>query len=204
MVYLLSVPESGLSTIALVVGLGNVGRKYEGTRHNVGFDVLDLVACRSRAAALPETDRYRLARASRDDTEFVLAWPTTFMNLSGKAVRELLTRFALAPEQMLVVVDDFALPLGRIRLRKSGSDGGHNGLASITEDIGTRDFPRMRLGIGPAPADTDPAEFVLGQFDAAEQERREDMTATAADAVLHSITHRFDETMNIYNATPAR
>jgi PTH1 family peptidyl-tRNA hydrolase len=198
------VPDNGLSTIGLVIGLGNVGRKYEGTRHNVGFDVLDLVAGKCRATALPETDRYRLAQARYEDRDLVLAWPTTYMNRSGAAVQELLTRFDIQPEAMLVVVDDFALPLGRLRLRKSGSDGGHNGLASIIATIGTQDFPRLRLGIGPAPEGMDPAEFVLGNFTESEFRQWKDMTATAADAVLHSITHRFDETMSRYNATPAQ
>ncbi len=190
--------------ISLVVGLGNIGRRYRGTRHNVGFDTLDRAAAVLKAPKPVSTRFDERAEVSRNDRRIILAWPTTYMNLSGLAVEALLQLYSLSPREMLVVVDDFALPLGRLRLRKTGSDGGHNGLASIIETIGTESFPRLRLGIGPAPAGIDPADFVLAPFEKSESEAVSAMIGTAAEAVVFTIDHRFDEAMSTFNANPAR
>lgn len=190
--------------ISLVVGLGNIGRRYHGTRHNVGFDVLDRVAVNLKAPISVPTHYDRRTELRHNDRTIVLAWPTTYMNLSGLAVAALLQDYSLSPADMLVVVDDFALPLGRLRFRPGGSDGGHNGLASIIEIIGTTDFPRLRLGIGPAPEGIDPADFVLDPFAKSESETASAMILTAAEAVAYTIDHRFDEAMSTFNANPAR
>lgn len=195
--------KDGLPMISLVLGLGNIGPRYRGTRHNVGFDVLDKVADTLPVTGSGETRLYRWKTVRAGEREIPLAWPTTYMNRSGAAAVVLLQGLDLSPEQMLVVVDDFALPPGRLRLRHAGSDGGHNGLASIIEEVGTRDFPRLRLGIGPAPEGTDPADYVLSPFGEDEQQIRTDMTNTAAEAVIHSLAHPFDEAMSRYNANPA-
>lgn len=190
--------------ISLIVGLGNIGRRYRGTRHNVGFDVLDRTATMLKAPKPVSTPFDERTEVSRNDRRIVLAWPTTYMNLSGQAVEALLQLYSLSPREMLVVVDDFALTLGRLRLRKTGSDGGHNGLASIIETIGTESFPRLRLGIGPAPDGVDPADFVLAPFEKSESEAVSAMIGTAAEAVVFTIDHRFDEAMSTFNANPAR
>ena len=189
--------------IDAILGLGNIGRRYHLTRHNLGFDVLDRVATTLKAQ--PETPRenYQWATAHRSDRELVLAWPTTYMNGSGLAARDLLERHELEPSRLLVVTDDFNLPLGRIRFRRGGSDGGHNGLASIIEALGTANFPRLRLGIGPIPDGVDTVDFVLSPFGEEEQKPKEAMTGIAAEAVLYSIDHRFEEAMSTYNANPA-
>lgn len=193
-----------MSKISLIVGLGNMGRRYEGTRHNAGFAVLDHLVERLRVPGAQWTRFDCRIEFRRSGRRMVMAWPRTYMNRSGEAVEALLQDYTLTPSEMVVVVDDFNLPLGRLRLRKEGSEGGHNGLASIIETIGTEEFPRIRLGIGPAPEGVDPADFVLAPFDESERETVQAMIETAGDAVIHSIDHRFDEAMNIFNANPAR
>ncbi|WP_254927305.1 aminoacyl-tRNA hydrolase [Cyanobium sp. T1B-Tous] len=163
------------SALHLVVGLGNPGAKYADTRHNVGFMALERLA-----AAAGTTFRQQaklqglLAEVGQGTSRLRLLMPQTFMNESGRSIRAALDWFDLAPSQLLVVVDDMDLPLGKLRLRASGSAGGHNGLRSTISHLGTQDFPRLRIGIG-APAE-DPAErrartvgHVLGRFSAAEQ-----------------------------------
>ena len=125
------------------------------------------------------------------------------MNRSGWAVEELLERYELLPENMLAVVDDFNLPLGKLRLRKSGSDGGHNGLESIIEAIETDEFPRLRLGIGPMPENISSPDFVLSRFEPGELPIVEEMLDKAAESVLFSINNRFEEVMSKFNVHPA-
>jgi PTH1 family peptidyl-tRNA hydrolase len=133
----------------------------------------------------------------------MLAKPTTMMNGSGGAVVTLLDKFDLRPSQMLVVVDDFNIPLGALRLRKGGSDGGHNGLESIIQALGTDDFPRLRLGVGPVPPGEEIVDFVLGKFAKTEEKTVKKMIEMAAEAVIFAAGHRFDETMSKYNFNPA-
>ena len=143
----------------LVVGLGNPGREYEGTRHNLGFRVADLLAERAGAAW-----RLRGDRAEAQAGEVLLLKPLTYMNLSGPPAREALAFRNLAPADCLVVCDDMALTLGAIRLRASGSSGGHHGLDSLIASLGTDAFPRLRVGIGAPPPGVSGADFVLGRF----------------------------------------
>ncbi len=145
--------------IKAVIGLGNPGQRYEGTRHNLGFEVVGRLA--GEAGFSAGKGNYFLGRKIIDSLEIVLLKPTTYMNRSGLAVLELVESFGLTPPEMLVVADDFNLPLGRIRLRKGGTDGGHRGLASIIYHLGSDDFPRIRMGIGPAPEGMAAEEFVL-------------------------------------------
>ena len=159
-----SLLEQTTDTIRLILGLGNVGSRYEQTRHNVGFDVVALVAAELGATGRPSTDLYQWAEARLGDHRLILARPTTLMNRSGLAAAALLDRFVLGSGEMLVVTDDFNLPLGRLRLRMAGSDGGQNGLRSVIYELGTELFPRLRVGIGPPRADLDPADFVLSRF----------------------------------------
>jgi peptidyl-tRNA hydrolase, PTH1 family len=189
--------------ISLVVGLGNITEKYQGTRHNVGFEVLDRVVKRLKVDKVKTTDLYDYCKIDHQEGQSTLVWPRTYMNRSGWAVEELLERYELLPENMLVIVDDFSLPLGKIRIRKSGSNGGHNGLESIIETIETSNFPRLRLGIGSVPDNISSPDFVLSRFEPGELELVEEMLDKSAEAVLFSINNRFDEVMNKFNVNPA-
>ncbi len=161
-------------SLLLVVGLGNPGPKYVGTRHNVGFMALERLAGREGSGFRSQPKLHGLlAEVGHGDCRLRLLMPQTYMNDSGRSIRAALDWFSLTPEQLLVVVDDMDLPLGRLRLRQSGSAGGHNGLRSTISHLGTQAFPRLRIGIG-APADN-PAErkartvgHVLGRFSSAE------------------------------------
>lgn len=189
--------------ISLVLGLGNIGKKYAGTRHNVGFEVVTKVADRLKASLQPRSSKYDWATATVADQKIVLAWPRTFMNLSGEAASELVVELGIQPSDMLTVVDDFNLPLGAVRIRPRGSDGGHNGLISLIEELGTTDFPRIRLGIGPSTVDDEVIDFVLGKFSSEERKQVDEMIVRAADAVLFALEHRLEETMSKYNFNPA-
>ncbi len=194
--------------ISLAVGLGNIGERYAGTRHNVGFEALDLVASQLKARSLPDADHYRIARIEKSrrielERDLTLAQPTTLMNRSGLAVAHLLESLGLEPTEMLIIVDDFNLPLGSLRFRPSGADGGHNGLASIAEHIGTEQFPRLRVGIGPLADIESHSEFVLSRFLAEELPSVKKMLAKAAEAVIFAFCHRFEEAMSKYNRSPA-
>ncbi len=194
--------------ISLILGLGNVGPQYAGTRHNLGFEVVHRVAGVHRAArpigrGSFEWTRIPAESEASESEATVLAWPTTLVNQSGPAAVDLLEEFGLSRRQMLVVVDDCNLPLGALRFRAEGSDGGHNGLASIIEFLETEDFPRLRLGIG-RPADkNDTSAFVLSRFSEKEAETVERMVATAAEAVIFATSHRLEEAMSEYNSSPA-
>lgn len=167
--------ESPLPALQLVVGLGNPGDKYAGTRHNVGFMVLDRLASAAGSGFRQQAKLHGLlAEVGQGASRLRLLKPQTFMNDSGRSIRAALDWFGFEPQQLLVVVDDMDLPLGRLRLRAAGSAGGHNGLRSTIRHLGTQDFPRLRIGIG-APA-VDPSErrartlgHVLGRFAPAEQ-----------------------------------
>ncbi len=144
-----------------MVGLGNPGLEYHGTRHNVGFRVLDVMAHQEHLHFRRSSSQGYLARRGSGSEELFLLKPTTFMNLSGRSVRAALRELRLAPADLLVVCDDLDLPVGRIRLRAEGSAGGHNGLKSVIGEIGTEGFARLRIGIG-RPPDDDVVRFVLG------------------------------------------
>ncbi len=150
---------------ALIVGLGNPGEEYAAHRHNVGFRVVEALA---RAHGLHflrhKVARARLARGQIGGRAVILAKPQTFMNLSGQAVGRLSRAYDLSPERILVVYDDLDLPLGRLRLRPAGSSGGHKGVQSVIEALGTQAFPRLRVGIGRPPTGVDPVEYVLQPF----------------------------------------
>lgn len=160
----------------LVLGLGNPGAEYANTRHNVGFDVLDLFASRRR---LSWTIQGPSLEAILPEARTVLVKPLTYMNRSGAALlRQMQERGPLLPASIFVITDDFHLPLGGLRLRSSGSSGGHNGLASLEAALGSQDFPRLRVGVGPAGGD--PVDFVLSPFSANERPVIEETLMTAS------------------------
>lgn len=181
----------------LILGLGNPGQEYAGTRHNVGFWVTTLLSKRHNIPMKLFRHQSRYGMGDIQGVPVILAQPMTYMNLSGQAARSLLNAFQLKPSQMLVVYDDFALPLGAIRLRESGSSGGQKGMKSIIERLGTQEFPRLRLGIG--SPDSAAVDHVLSTFDAQE---KEDMLITlehAADAVEAWLTDPISLVMSRYN-----
>ncbi len=197
-------PEDRLQLmLALVLGLGNIGERYKNSRHNLGFRVVERLLAPDVRNASRESGVYCWWERQIASAKIILATPTTYMNRSGQAARVLLQENDLSPSQMLVVVDDINLPLGKIRIRTSGSDGGHNGLASVIEQLQTEDFPRLRLGIGPLPDNEDQVEFVLGDFDKSETEIVEKMIITASEAAIVAIEQGLDEAMSKYNQNPA-
>ena len=166
----------------LIAGLGNPGPEYAGNRHNAGFMVADLLA--ERTGARFKRDRSRAAVASGRLAGFpvTLAKPMTFMNLSGRPVATLRTFYKIPPERIVVVHDELDLPFGALRLKQGGGDNGHNGLRSVTAALGTRDYFRVRVGIGRPAGRMDPADFVLHDFSAAERKLVPDVLERAADA----------------------
>ncbi len=183
----------------LVVGLGNPGPRYQGTRHNVGFDAVDLLAKRHGLewAAAPRGAEALIANWRMGGT--VVAKPLTFMNLSGAAVVPLLQFYKIEIADMLVIVDEVQLETGRIRVRPSGSAGGHNGLKSIIGSLGTDAFPRLRIGVGRGDARRDLADHVLAKFDADERSIIEDAIVRAADACEAFIAEGIEVAMNRFN-----
>jgi peptidyl-tRNA hydrolase, PTH1 family len=183
----------------LIVGLGNVGRKYENTRHNVGFRVLDELARRWSADSPRDKFDGGLSEAVGNGERVLLLWPHTLMNRSGQSVSQAVDFFKLSLADLLVICDDFNLPLGKLRLRREGSAGGQKGLADIASRLGTEEFSRLRLGIGPVPDRWDAADFVLGRFEVNEQELIDEAIAGAADAAQCWAKDGIAVAMNDYN-----
>jgi peptidyl-tRNA hydrolase, PTH1 family len=190
--------------VRAVVGLGNPGRRYRKTRHNIGFGVIEALAERNGAAIIDGPGEYRIAMAEVEREPVALVQPVTFMNNSGVAVQEIVGRFSLSPSDLLIVLDDFSIPLGSLRLRLKGSDGGHNGLASILWHLQTEEVPRLRCGIASATmphGQEGMADFVLSPFAPEEQARAKDLIALASDAVMAALTGGFETAMNRFNKT---
>jgi PTH1 family peptidyl-tRNA hydrolase len=182
----------------LIAGLGNPGRKYAGTRHNVGFRVVDELSARWQVDVGRDQFKGLVGTGTWGDERVILLKPMTFMNLSGRSIAEALRFYKLPLAAMIVIVDDLALPLGKLRLRSKGSAGGHNGLSSIIEAVGTQDFARVRVGIdaaGPARA----VGHVLGTFSGEEEDVIERATTRAADAVECFVREGIEQAMNKFN-----
>ena len=183
----------------LIVGLGNPGRRYRGTRHNVGWEVIARLAARAGIRVNEDEGFAEVGRGTIGTRRVLLARPYTYVNVSGEAVRDLRRRHRLRPEDILIIVDDIDLPLGRLRLRAGGSAGGHNGLKSVIEALGTTEFPRLRVGIGRPPHGVEAADFVLTRF--TEEERMVHETLErAAEAVELAVTEGLPAAMNRVNA----
>ena len=182
----------------LLVGLGNPGPKYAGTRHNVGFDVIDYLAAAPGTSAFRERFEALVAERQEGGETVLLVKPLTFMNLSGRAVRAALDFYKLAPEQLLVVCDDFNLPLGKLRVRAKGSHGGQNGLRNIQDQLGTDGYARLRIGVG-QPVAGEAVDFVLSRFKPAERAAAEDAVAKAAQAAVVWVGSGIEECMNRFN-----
>jgi len=188
--------------VKLIVGLGNPGRKYAGTRHNVGFDTVDLLAARHGGEweAAPRGIEALAARWRAEDAVF--AKPLTFMNLSGTAVVALLQFYKIDVADLLVIVDEVQLDTGRIRIRPSGSAGGHNGLKSIIGSLGSEAFSRLRIGVGRGDQRRDLADHVLARFEADERPVIDDAVARSADAAETFVKDGVAAAMNRYNTKP--
>jgi PTH1 family peptidyl-tRNA hydrolase len=184
--------------VKLVAGLGNPGEKYSGTRHNVGFEVIDALAAR-HGVTLRAGRAETLEGRWRVDDGVILAKPLTFMNLSGTAVGELVRFYKIVLDDLLVVCDDVNLPLGRLRLRAEGSEGGHNGLRSIADQLGTTGYTRLRIGVGRGDGNMDLADHVLARFEEDEQPGIERAIGRAADAVEIWRTQGLTAAMNMFN-----
>lgn len=182
----------------LILGLGNPGEEYEETRHNIGFAVVDTLAHRHHIALTGRLPALLWGRGRLGATEVLLAKPRTYMNLSGLAAVEALKQWSLAPEQLLVILDDVALPLGTVRVRKRGSDGGHKGLRSILTALKTQDVPRVRVGIG-QPRRGEIVDFVLSRFTQAEWPVALEGIERAANAVEVIVTEGLEVAMNRFN-----
>lgn len=200
----------------LVVGLGNPGSEFVGTRHNIGWEALDELALRLGWIAKRE-DFNRLARSRFDGftmdgsvaihgsgmEKLLLLKPTTFMNLSGRSVRSAMAFFQLAPTDVMIVLDDMALPGGKIRMRPGGSSGGHNGLKDIEQALGTDQYPRLRIGIDPPPGRIPGRDYVLGRFTAEQRQAVEPALERSVAAVVMWIEKGIEAAMSAYNAQPA-
>ncbi len=183
--------EDSISLIRLIVGLGNPGDDYAETRHNVGFKVVDAVIAKAETASKPEwqPELGELFTARVGDREFFMLKPMTFMNSSGFPVGETLRHFTITPDEMLVVCDDLDLDFGRIRMRMKGSNGGHRGLASIGEVLGTMVFPRLRIGIGrPRSVEQSIIDYVLGTWTSDEIENAAEIFGKAAEMAVIALS----------------
>ena len=184
----------------LIVGLGNIGRKYENTRHNVGFNVLDLVSQRNGGGSSREKFDGRTQEVTIGSEKVLLLWPHTLMNLSGRSVGAAVAFYQLPLGDLLVICDDFNLPLGKLRIRKQGSAGGQNGLNDIINRLGTQEFGRLRIGIGPVPEAWDAADFVLSRFGPSDRAIIEGAIDRAAEAVECWVVEGIEESMNRFNS----
>lgn len=184
----------------LLAGLGNPGKRYERTRHNAGFMAVDRLAEQFRVSSKSGRGDYLISEVARtaQQREFFLLKPLTFMNGSGLAVRQALDYFKIDPGKLLVILDEFQLPFGKLRLRPEGSDGGHNGLASVIQHLGSQEFARLRIGIGSDFAG-DPADFVLSNFSQSEQEELPGLLDRAAEAAIAFVDFGLQQAMNKFN-----
>lgn len=196
----------------LVVGLGNPGSNYVGTRHNVGYEVVESLAARLGWIDRPESFK-RMARGRFDglaldgrvataagEEKLLLLEPTTYMNLSGRSVRAAVDFYQVAPADVMVVLDDLALPAGRLRMRASGSSGGHNGLKDVERCLGTVDYPRLRIGIDPKPPFIPQADYVLQRFAPEQRKLVDEAIARACGAIMTWIDRGIEPAMSQFNA----
>ena len=184
----------------IIAGLGNPGQPYGGTRHNAGFDVIDVLAREYNISVDYRKNRALIGKGIIEGRKVILAKPQTYMNLSGESIRGLVDYYKADEEwELIVIYDDVSLDPGQIRIRKKGSAGGHNGIKSIIAHLGTEVFPRVKVGVGQKPRQYDLADYVLGHFSGEERERMAEGYRHAAEAVKYMVTDRVDEAMNEYN-----
>jgi PTH1 family peptidyl-tRNA hydrolase len=184
----------------LIVGLGNPGKTYEGTRHNVGYAVIDVLAKEEKIRVICGKHRAFTGTGLICGQKVLLAKPVTYMNLSGESVRALVAYYKVdVSRELIVISDDVSMPVGQLRIRKKGSSGGHNGLKSIIEQLGRDDFIRLRIGVGEKPEGYDLADYVLGHFNIRERNVMKEAAHQAAAAVRTILESGVDRTMNQFN-----
>lgn len=184
----------------IIVGLGNPGREYANTRHNIGFDVIDMLAEQEKIDVLEKKHKAVIGKGFVSGRKCILAKPQTYMNLSGESVRELTDYYKENPSASVIVIsDDISLNPGQIRIRKKGSAGGHNGLKSIIAHLGTEEFARVKMGVGEKPEGYNLADYVLGHFTKEERTLMDAAAKRAADAIRMMIAEGADAAMNVFN-----
>lgn len=183
----------------LLIGLGNPGREYKDTRHNFGFMLIDRIAVRLNARGMKVQSKAIVTDATYEDHKLILAKPQTYMNLSGQSVQGLVHFYKIPLTNLMVLSDDLDIPFGTIRIRAAGGPGGQRGLSSVIESLGTKDFPRLRLGIGRPPGRMDPANFILQNFSRDEMKSISEILDAGADAVLEFVTKDLNAAMNKFN-----
>ena len=188
-------------TTFLLIGLGNPGREYRDTRHNVGFMLIDRLIVRLNAQGMKVQAKAIVTTAAFEGRKLILAKPQTYMNLSGQSAQSLLNFYKIPMENMLIAHDDLDIPFGTIRIRPKGGPGGQGGMASTIEQLGTKDFPRLRIGIGRPPGRMDPAAFVLQNFSREEMKMLSEIVDRAADAALTFVVDGLNKAMNKYNGS---
>ena len=184
----------------IIAGLGNPTREYEGTRHNVGFDVIDRLAARYNIDVDVKKHRALIGKGMIAGQKVILAKPQTYMNLSGESIRSILDYYKVDPEtELIVIYDDISLEPGKIRIRKKGSAGGHNGIKNIIAQLGTQNFQRIKVGVGEKPKGWDLADYVLGHFSKEDRGLVDDALKRAAEAVELMVQGEVDQAMNQFN-----
>lgn len=184
----------------LIAGLGNPTKEYDKTRHNVGFSVIDVLADRYRIDISEKKHKALCGRGVIEGQKVLLLKPQTFMNLSGESIRAAADYYKIAPEEMIVIYDDISLDPGQLRIRLKGSAGGHNGIKNIIANLGTQDFPRIKVGVGAKPPRMDLADYVLSRFGAGEQKLMDEAFGEAAEAAVMMMTDGAEQAMNHFNA----
>lgn len=184
----------------IIAGLGNPTLRYEGTRHNVGFEVIDTLADKYNIAVETRKSRALIGKGIIGGQKVILAKPQTYMNLSGESIGALVSYYKADEEQeLLVIYDDISLDVGQLRIRRKGSAGGHNGIKNIIRHLGTDVFPRIKIGVGEKPKGYDLADYVLGHFSREERLSMEEGYQKAAEAVEMIVRGELDAAMNMYN-----
>ena len=183
----------------LIAGLGNPTREYEKTRHNVGFEAIDILADKAGTTVTEKKHKALYGKGYIGGQKVILAKPQTYMNLSGESIREIADFYKIEPENIIILCDDINLSEGQLRIRLKGSAGGHNGLKNIISHLGTQEFPRIRIGVGEKPRGMDLADYVLGRFPKEQQAVMEEAYRDAADAACMMIEDGADAAMNHYN-----
>ena len=188
-----------LDNTFLIVGLGNPGREYKDNRHNFGFMLIDRIAVRLNARGMKVQSKAIVMDARHDNKKLILAKPQTYMNLSGQSVQGLVHFYKVPNENLIILSDDLDLPFGTIRIRATGGPGGQRGLGNIIEKLGTKDIPRLRLGIGRPPGRMEPAAYVLQDFPRDELKELSGILDRGADAVFAFVDHGLNKAMNDFN-----
>ena len=183
----------------IIAGLGNPTKTYEGTRHNIGFDMIDAIADKYNIDVTTKKHKALTGKGRMDGVPVILAKPQTYMNLSGESIRDIADFYKIPAENIIIIYDDISLEVGQLRIRKKGSAGGHNGIKNIIAHLGTQEFPRIKVGIGSKPEGWDLADYVLSKYSKAERECLRDAQQDVVGAVALMVHDDVDGAMNQYN-----